>query len=105
MHNDASSVMKLKLRDVNGSSEYRDIELEIESRGIAIRPVGYGDKLSPDGQGSPVFIEFRNGIPMLVVWDDINSEEPSHLITLERAIESNRRENEIKTAIKQNVEK
>ena len=93
MHNDTNSVMKLQIRDVNNSSEYRDIELEIESHGIAIRPAGYGDKLSLDGQGSPVFIEFRKGIPMLVVWDDINNEAPSHLISLEKAVESNRREN------------
>jgi len=71
MHNDVSSLMKLQIRDVYSSSEYRDIELEIESHGIVIRPVGYGDKFSQDGQGSPVFIEFRNGIPILVVWDDI----------------------------------
>lgn len=91
MHNDASSVMKLRVHNVDNSSEYSDIELEIESHGIAIRPVGYGDKVTPDGQGSPLFIEFRNGIPMIVIWDDINNEEPSHVISLEKAAESNRR--------------
>lgn len=91
MHHDAGSSMKLQIRDANGSHEYRAIELEIQSHGIAIRPVGYGDKLSPDGQGSPLLIEFRNGIPVLIVWDDINNEEPSHIISLQRAAESKRR--------------
>jgi hypothetical protein len=92
MRNDEASVMKLQFHDTNGSSNHRYIELEIESHGIAIRPIGYGDKLNSNGKGSPVFIEFRNGIPMVLVWDDINNEEPSHIISLEKASESNRGE-------------
>jgi hypothetical protein len=78
--------------DAEGPVAHREIELQIEAGGIAIRPVGYGDKTSLDGQGSPVFVEFRNGIPVVVIWDDITEEEPSHVISLENATESNRRE-------------
>jgi len=45
-----------------------------------------------DGQGSPVYIEFRHGIPTVIIWDDINNEEPSHVISLKDAAESTRRE-------------
>ncbi len=90
MQENASSVLKLEIADTSGLAVRRAIEIEIESHGIAIRPAGYGHKLSIDGQGSPVFIEFRSGIPTVVIWDDINNEEPSQVISLKSAAESNR---------------
>lgn len=89
---DPSSVLKLDVADAEALGMHRHLELEIENQGIAIRPVGYGDKLSMSGQGCPILVEFRNGIPTVIIWDDINREEPSHVISLRNAAESNRRD-------------
>ncbi len=87
-----NSALMLQVGDIANAAVHREIEVQVETHGIAIRPVGYGNKLSLDGEGSSVFIEFRDGIPVVVVWDDINNEEPSHIITLRKAAESNRRD-------------
>lgn len=95
MHDYAGPLLKVTVLDAGDDDlvQYREIEVQIEDGGIAIRPVGYGDHTSLDGHGSPVFIEFRNGIPIVVIWDDINNEEPSHTISLKNVAESNRGEN------------
>ena len=79
-----------RVGDVAAMTEKRAIEVESEPHGVAIRPIGYGQKLAEDGFGSPVFIEIRDGVPFVIVWDDINDEEPSHMISLEKAAESKR---------------
>lgn len=95
MHNYPGPQLKVTVRDADDDAlvPYREIEVQIEEGGIAIRPLGYGDKTSLDGQGSPVFIEFRKGIPFVIIWDDINNEEPNHVISLKSAAESNHWEN------------
>lgn len=95
MHKYPGPLLKVTVLDADDDAlvQYRVIEVQIEDGGIAIRPLGYGDKTTLDRQGSPVFIEFRNGIPVVVIWDDINNEEPSHVISLKSAAESNYREN------------
>lgn len=60
--------------------------------GIYLRPDGYGDCDSADKNGCPAMIEFFNGEVRVVVWPDINSDEPT-IISLEGAKESER-ENE-----------
>ncbi len=51
-----------------------------------IRPSGYGDACSEDGQGFPIALELWQGRLRLVVFDDINNEEPQ-IIDLENARE------------------
>lgn len=87
-----SPVLKVQVLDVDNDSgaEYRDIEVEVEDWGIVVRPIGYGNNTSEKGRGCPLFIEFRNGVPMVIIWDDINNEEASHIISLESAAESGR---------------
>ena len=51
--------------------------VEQESGGIAIRP---GDL--PNGEGRPVFIEWRNGTFAVHVWTDPNSDCPTHSIEI-----------------------
>lgn len=82
MQHSSGSQLRGTVYDADDPSVRREVELEIESHGIAIRPVGYGDYFSLDGQGAPIFIEFRNGVPAVVIWDDVNNEEPSHTINL-----------------------
>jgi len=58
---------------------------------IWFRAEGYGDCGSQDGHGFIVKIEFYEGQLWLLVWADINSEDPTHRISLEGALESKRR--------------
>lgn len=57
---------------------------------VVIEAVGYGDKVSQEGLGVPVIIELHNGDLRVVVWADINQEDPTHIISLANAKESKR---------------
>ena len=63
------------------------IELLDNGGGILVRIEGYGDKTSPKGEGCPIIIENWEGEARVVVWGDINKEDPTHLISLEGAKE------------------
>lgn len=66
------------------------VEAEQEARSIVIKPEGYGDFHSEDGNGTPILLEFWEGQLRLVVWADINSQDPTHVIDLEGAREDKR---------------
>lgn len=52
---------------------------------------GYGEKTAADGHGQPVMIELdQDDKPRVIVWSDINREEPTHVIDLEGAREDAR---------------
>jgi hypothetical protein len=63
-----------------------------ESNKIWIQPEGFGDKCSADGQGWPIGIEIWQGRLRLIVFDDINREDPQ-IIDLEKSKESYRLDN------------
>lgn len=63
------------------------IHLVYENGQLWIQPQGYGEKCTEDGEGSPVGMEIWQGRLRLVVFDDINSEDPK-IIDLENAKES-----------------
>jgi len=63
--------------------------LEVSGFGILVFLNGYSDCNTRGG--GPVLVENREGIPYVVVWADVNEEEPTHVISLEGARESNRR--------------
>jgi hypothetical protein len=69
------------------------VELKVnvlsEAGQIWIQPEGYGEKCAVDGEGWPIGIEIWQGKLRLIVFDDINSEEPQ-IISLEKARETNR---------------
>jgi hypothetical protein len=52
---------------------------------------GYGDCGSQDGCGLPVKVEWYEGQLWVLIWADINSEDPTHKISLAGARESERR--------------
>jgi hypothetical protein len=81
--------MKMTLRDHDGD---RDIRVEIveEQGGLAIYPAGYGCYPCADGTAGPILLEVHEGRLRLVVWDDINFEDPGHEIDLEAAREDRR---------------
>lgn len=51
---------------------------------------GYGDICSYKGEGEPVCVESFNNQARVIVWDDINKEDASHIISLEKAKEKYR---------------
>ena len=74
------------------TGDKKNIRVRVNTDGIFVTPEGYGDYWSTDGEGSPVLVEFAEGVPRVVVWDDINVEDNSHIINLDKAAESNREE-------------
>jgi len=71
----------------------RSIQVEVaeEPGGLALYPAGYGLNTCADGTAGPILLELHEGRLRLIVWDDINLEDPSHIIDLESAREDQRR--------------
>lgn len=63
----------------------------VNRHGIAIQFDQYGENAAADGCGWPILIEFFDH-PRIVIWGDINSDEPTHIISLEGAQESRRKD-------------
>ena len=53
---------------------------------------GYGECDAEPGFGTPIVIEYRNGTPFVVIYEDINDPEYTQVISLENAAESKRKE-------------
>ena len=63
------------------------IGIEKHSLGLFIHPEGTG---TCDGPYAPILLEQHEGTLMLIVWADINQQEPTHIIDLSTAMETNR---------------
>jgi len=80
-----SGVFDIKLNDAcNPEAMPKHVEIRYTKRGIAISFDGYGDATT-NGNGEPVYIELRDGVPFVCVWADIQREDPTHVLTLEDA--------------------
>ena len=77
-----------KHEDFPGDSQV--LRIECEAGGLAILPEGYGENGTQAGFGAPVYLELYEGELRLVVWADINQPDPTHIICLDGAKESNR---------------
>jgi hypothetical protein len=91
-NNDSFSIV---LKDVE--SDHEDslrIRVVANESSISICPEGYGDFGSVEGHGCPIFLELHRGRLRLVVFADINREDPPHIIDLEDAREDRRNESE-----------
>jgi hypothetical protein len=55
---------------------------------------GHGDLGSADGHGCPLMVELFKGEVRVIVWGDINQEDPTHSIFLKGAREQLRKEEE-----------
>jgi hypothetical protein len=66
------------------------IQINYRETGINLCPQGYGDANSEPGFGGPIFLEVYRGELRLIVWSDINHQEPTHVISLEAAREDRR---------------
>jgi hypothetical protein len=65
------------------------IGIEKHSLGLFIHPDGTG---TADGPYAPILLEQHEGTLMLVVWSDINQQDPTDIIDLSGAMESCRRD-------------
>lgn len=83
------SNLVLEEQDVNSPSKFIPIRFSIQDGQLWMQFKDYGEKCTTDGEGSPVGIEIWQGRLRLVIFDDINREEP-RVIDLENARESNR---------------
>ena len=83
--------MKTTLIDHDGDRTIR-VEVAEEPCGVVIYPAGYGCYPCADGTAGPILLELYEGRLRLIVWDDINMEDPSHIIDLEGAREDQRRD-------------
>ncbi len=65
------------------------ITLFYENGAIWFRPQGYGESLAADGKGTPIGIECHEGQLRVLLWPNINKEEPL-IVDMERAKEEKR---------------
>lgn len=79
----------LKEQSPNFESKTILLRLLAENGQLWIQPQGYGEKCTEDGEGFPVGMEIWEGRLRLVVFDNINSEDP-RIIDLENAKETAR---------------
>lgn len=88
-------VFKDKLIDnvTSQSVDYKLISSGTIKRDVGIAVEGYGDHYSKDGEGIPILMEYYDGKLRLLVWSDINSEDPTHIIDMDKAREDNRNAN------------
>ena len=63
------------------------VNIMAESGKLWVHPAGFGDKTSADGHGWPIGMEIWQGRLRLIIFDDINIEEPK-IIDLENARET-----------------
>jgi hypothetical protein len=62
-----------------------------ETLGVSLKLDGYGTNDMETGGGPVVLVEVRDGVAHVVIWADIKTEEPTHVISLEGAKEEHRR--------------
>jgi len=63
---------------------------EQDNLALLIAIDGYGENTSHRG-GYPILLEKHEGRLRLLIWADINQEDPTHIIDLEGAKETNRK--------------
>lgn len=70
------------------------IRLGVSPNGVSFYPDGYGHCGTAAGHGTPVFVELYKGELRVIVWADINREDPTHVISLTGAREDHRQPDE-----------
>jgi len=84
--------LRTKLRDGGEGRENEKLTaiVELTSNSICVGAEGFGECGAANGHGRPVIIELYDGVFRLLVWSDINSEDPTHTIELTGAKEEAR---------------
>ena len=68
------------------------VDTDVRHDGFYLMVKGYGDGHSPDGHGAQLKVENEGGRIRIIVWSDINNCDPTHIIWLDEALESRRKE-------------
>ncbi len=77
----------VRMKGATTKRQYK-IKIEQESVGVAISIPGFGTSDMEPGAGPVIYLEMENGEPILRVWADIKTEEPTHKISLKGASEA-----------------
>ncbi len=64
----------------------------VTNRGVHFTFEGYGDYISEPGHGVPLMVEYCEGSPRVVAWNDINQEDHTDIVYLDGAKETRRLE-------------
>ncbi len=78
---------------IDADAEHGDklpIRITASTHGVSIYAEGHGDFGSAEGHGTPVYLELHRGRLRLLVWSEINLEDPTHDIDLSGAREDRR---------------
>lgn len=59
---------------------------------LEIQPEGIGQCTAADGHGYPIYVEFYEGMWAVYLWEDINKEDYTDVISLAGAVETARTE-------------
>ena len=78
-----------QVADSKNGAHYK-IKVENEGEGLSLHLPGFGTRDTEPGAGPVIFLEFVDGEPILRVWADITTEEPTHKISLADAHEIRR---------------
>jgi len=70
------------------STPQLEVEVVLSNGQIFIQAEGYGDSCSMDGHGHPIAIELAAGKLRVITWSDINEEDPTHIIFMDKAKEN-----------------
>jgi hypothetical protein len=87
-----TKIVKQTIIDYETHEHKLEVEAQLNALGVGIGIEGHGDCSSEDGYGIPIFLELYDGKVMLRVWTDINNEDPTYVIDMSGALETNRNE-------------
>jgi hypothetical protein len=88
MQNTTTQSVEITLIDADTEhSDKLPVKIAASPHGVSIYAEGHGDFGSAEGYGTPVFLELHRGRLRLLVWADINREDPTHDIDLSGARE------------------
>ena len=73
-----------------GYTDKQQCVIDVHELALEVGFEGYGECAAADGYGRPVIIELYEGKLRLLVWSDINREDPTHIIELNGAQEARR---------------
>lgn len=92
MQNATMQILETTLIDADTDHDAKlPVRIVASPHGVSIYAEGHSDFGSAEGHGTPVFLELHQGRLRLLVWADINREDPTHDIDLSGAREDRRR--------------
>jgi hypothetical protein len=91
MNDNTPKTFDCMLRDLHtGDPKSLPCRVECANGALWIAVDGYGDCGSKDGHGMPIKVEWYDGALRVLLWGDINSEDPTVHCVMEGARESER---------------